>query len=253
MIDWKEKLNAFLLDFEYTDDVTGILVCGSFITGDPSIHSDLDVHMILDDRVNYRERGNRLIDGLLIEYFANPPRQILKYFDDDVRDKSLMSLVQFATGQIMLDKNGAVKSLKEKAKAMIDSFYNDERSEVSESTKYYFWDMLDDLQDAYGKKKPDFDFLYFNLLNNLLSNYMGCINRPYTFKAIFGNITDHKIREKYLLKELPDTSISDLIAKCITASGQDEKMCLFKKLTDEIINKSGGFDVDKYKLKTDVE
>lgn len=46
-------------------------VCGSYITGNPSTHSDLDVHIILNENVNYRERGNKIVDGLLIEYFKD--------------------------------------------------------------------------------------------------------------------------------------------------------------------------------------
>ena len=67
---------------------------------------------MLDERVGYRERGNRIIDGLLIEYFANPPKQILKYFDEDIREKSLMCQTQFATGKIIMDKTGDVAASK---------------------------------------------------------------------------------------------------------------------------------------------
>ena len=106
-MDWQTRLDIFLSEFEHKADVVGVLVCGSYITGSPSNHSDLDVHVVLDDDVCYRERGNRIIDGLLIEYFANPPHQILKYFDEDFADKSLMSQVQFATGKIVMDEKGS--------------------------------------------------------------------------------------------------------------------------------------------------
>ena len=111
---WEEKLNKFIDNFEYIDDVIGILVCGSYITGSPSKHSDLDVHLILDDKVDYRQRGNKIVDGLLIEYFANPKRQIRKYFKDDYNNIRPMSQTQFITGKIILDKTGDVKKLVEK-------------------------------------------------------------------------------------------------------------------------------------------
>lgn len=252
MINWRGKLDIFLSNFEHMKDVDGILVCGSYITGNPSSHSDLDVHIVLNNSVDFREKGNKIIDGLMIEYFANPPKQILKYFDGDFNDKSLMSQVQFATGEIIVDKNHTVTSLKEKAKNMIDDFYKTEGTTISDSTKCFFWDMLDDLQDAYENNRPDFDFLYFNLLNRLMSNYMNCINRPYVFKAIYGNITNPIVRKKYLLKELPDVAISDLMAKCIIAVDKSEKMRLYQALTDEITNKFGGFDINDYKMKSKV-
>jgi len=65
IFEWKSKLQKFLLEFEHAKDIDGILVCGSYITGSPTNHSDLDVHIILADDVDYRQRGNRIIDGLL--------------------------------------------------------------------------------------------------------------------------------------------------------------------------------------------
>ncbi len=79
------------------NDTIGILVCGSYITGNPSTHSDLDVHIILNENVNYRERGNKIVDGLLIEYFANPAKQIREYFKDDYTNVRPMSQTQIPT------------------------------------------------------------------------------------------------------------------------------------------------------------
>ena len=62
---WEEKLNVFLENFEYKGDIVGVLACGSYITGNPSSHSDLDVHIILNENVNYRERGNKIINRIL--------------------------------------------------------------------------------------------------------------------------------------------------------------------------------------------
>ncbi|MCL2387387.1 MAG: hypothetical protein FWC89_07565 [Defluviitaleaceae bacterium] len=252
--NWQEKLNIFLADFEHSSDVIGVLACGSYITGAPNSHSDLDVHVILSNAVDYRQRGNRIIDGLLIEYFANPPQQIQKYFADDLAEKSLMSQVQFATGQIITDLHGEVKVLKETALSMISSFYAEEKTaSMSEMAKYFLWDMRDDLQCAYETNRPDFNFLYFNLLDKMISFYMDAINRPYTTKAIHGNICDEVVRRKYLLKELPDTAISTLITECIEATEKAHKITLFQNLTEAILQKFGGFNVDGYKLHSSLD
>ncbi|MCL2217154.1 MAG: nucleotidyltransferase domain-containing protein [Defluviitaleaceae bacterium] len=249
-MEWRIKLDIFLSDFEHMKDVVGVMVCGSYITGNPGKHSDLDVHIILDNNVKYRERGNRVIDGLVIEYFANPPYQILRYFDEDLTDKSLMSQVQFATGEIIMDEVGEVAALKEKAIAMIDDFYvNPPDASVSELAKYFMWDMLDDLQDAHETNRADFDFLYFTALDSLLREYTSAINRPYNRKAILGNIQDAHVREKYLLRELPDETISRLISGAITATGKNEKVNIYQQLTNAIWDKFGGFNIDGFRLK----
>ena len=253
MRHWRSKFETFLADFEHANDITGILVCGSYVTGSPTNHSDLDVHILLDEAVNYRERGNRIVDDLLIEYFANPPRQVLAYFDDDLKDKNLMCQTQFATGEILRDDHGAVLALKEKALAMIDAFYSNEPPLMPEYTKYGLWDMRDDVQDAYENNRPDFDFVYYNILDKLLLNYLRGVNRRYHFKAIYGHVTSEVTRRKYLLRELPDPAINGMIVQCITAIDRDSKMAAFEGLTEAILERFGGFEVDGFKLKSDLE
>ncbi len=247
-MEWKEKLAKFLEDWEYMDDTIGILVCGSYITGNPSSHSDLDVHIILADDVNYRERGNRSIDGLLIEYFSNPPKQIIKYFEEDYQSIRPMSQTQFITGEIILDKTGVVQSLKDKATEMLENKYQEINTSINELDKYGIWDMLDDLQDAFENKKEEFNFMYYCNLDKLLSNYMKHIKHPYSKKTILGNITSEITRNKYLLKELPDKEISQLITNCITFEDKKTRLSDYEQLTIKILELAGGFDIDKFKF-----
>jgi len=255
MDDWNSKLDLFLADFEYADDVVGVLVCGSYITGNPTSHSDLDVHIVLNNKVDYRERGNKIIGGLLIEYFANPSKQILRYFDEDLKDKSLMCQTQFATGKIIMDKVGDVEALKLHGQKMISDFYASPQTDLRLSAldKYFLWDMLDDLQDAHESNRDDFDFLYFTRLNMLLEKYMNGINRPYNCKIIYGNVIDAALRDKYLLRELPNETIKDIIVCAITAIKQEDKMAAYEKLTNAIMKQVGGFSIDGFKLKSKVE
>lgn len=80
-MNWKPKLEKFLENFKYLNDIQGVLVCGFYITGKPTSHSDLDVHIVLKDNCDYRVKLNRIVDGLMIECFINPPKQIRKYFE----------------------------------------------------------------------------------------------------------------------------------------------------------------------------
>jgi len=164
-----------------------------------------------------------------------------------------MAQVQFATGEIILDNSGKTQELKDKAKSMIEEFYANEKIGMSEYTKYGLWDRRDNLQDAFSNNRSDFDFLYYNILNGMIEEYMKAIHRPYRLMAIFGNITDDIVRRKYLLKDLPDIEISDLIAECITASTRDEKIKSVEKLYDKIINAFGGFEVDGFTLKSKLD
>jgi len=246
---WEDKLNKFLENWECKEDIIGVLVCGSYITGSPTTHSDLDVHIILNENVNYRVRGNRIVDGLLIEYFSNTPQQIRKYFEEDYISIRPSSQTQFITGKIILDRTGVVQQLKEEAKQMLDKNYEDIDTSVNELQKYGLWDMLDDLQDAFENNRKDFEFIYYVNLDKLLSTYMKFIKYPYNRKTILGNINSEIVRKKYLLNELPDKEIGLLIEKCILVSNREEKIKSYEELSNKIINILGGFDIDKFDFK----
>lgn len=112
MDKWTLALETFLKDWKDREDVVGALVCGSYVTGYPLKRSDIDIHIILADHVEWRERGNRVVNVFLIEYFANPPAQIRKYYQDDFNKQRTMSMVQFKTGRIVFDYTRIIKNLK---------------------------------------------------------------------------------------------------------------------------------------------
>lgn len=252
-MNWEERLNKFLENFKYKNDIDGILVCGSFITGNPSSHSDLDVHILLKEKADYRVRGNKIVDGLLIEYFANPPRQIREYFKEDYSEIRPMAQIQFITGKILLDKTGEVQKLKKEARKMLDKRYSDLNTDINELNKYELWDMLDDLQDGFENDRDDFDFIYYCNLDKLLSLYMKYIKYPYHKKTILGNITSEIVKDKYLLEELPDKQISGLIKNCIILKNKEDRMKNYELLTNKILNLTGGFDIDKFEFKSLVD
>ena len=64
---------------------------------------------------------------------------------------------------------------------------------------------------------------------------------------------DVAVREKYLLRELPDETVKSMIISAITATEQASKMEAYEKLTAEVFSQLGGFNVDGFKFKSDVE
>ena len=249
-MQWREKLDLFLNDFEYTNEIIGILVCGSYITGNPSSHSDLDVHIILSEDVDFRERGNKIIDGLLIEYFANTPEQILQYFEEDYHKFEFMSQTQFITGEIIKDTNNVVRDLKDKAKEYQDRKFNDLDNSLHELDKYGLWNSLDDLEDMFENDKPEFYFVFYNNLNNLLRSYMKLSRLPYNMKTMLGQITSDITRQKYLLEELDDKEISEAIKNCLLSKDKQVMLDNYTFIVQRVFTKSGGFDIDNFKFKS---
>ncbi len=243
------KLNLFLDNYENKSDVVGVLVCGSYVTGHPNAHSDLDVHLLLKNDAGYRERGNRVVEDLLIEYFANTKQQILAYFKKDYVNISPMSQTQFATGKIILDKTGEVAELKTLATQQLANKYADLDAKPSQITLYAIWDSLDDLQSILEEGREDFDFIYYNKLNNLLGVYFKSIRTPYNCKTIIGHLTSEIVRNKYLLDEIKDEKMAMLIKTCVLEKDKNLRMKAFAEIANHLL-KDGNFEIDKFTFKS---
>jgi len=251
MKDWEKALYIFLEDWKKQDCVIGAMVCGSYVTGKPSPHSDIDVHIILSDDVDWRERGNVIVEGYLIEYFANPPKQIVEYFEEDYYDLRPHSMVQFLTGKIIFDDYGEIKRLKEVAR----TWFNKKHSELSnisiELMKYHLWDILDNLLDCYEQNREDFEFAYYNSLRVLFEEYSRYLRiEVVPFNQVFAYITDPHYKEKYLSNDFPDRFFSERFLQAISEKEKDKKMKLLKELIYYVLDKMGGFNIDGWKIRS---
>ena len=146
-------------------------------------------------------------------------------------------------------QDGSSSGVKNKAKEMLENRYQEIDSKISELNKYAIWDMLDDLQDALESGRKDFNLIYYCNLDKLLSLYMRLIKYPYNYKSILGNITSELTRSKYLLEELPDKRISEIITNCITSDENADKLFNYELLTNKILDLSGGFDISRFSFK----
>ena len=250
MQNWEKALNKFLESWRNKKEVVGALVCGSFIVGNPTGHSDIDLHIVLDNRTEWRERGNQIVDGFLVEYFANPPKQIIQYFKEDYEDRSQMGVIQFLTGKILFD-DGTIQQLQVEARKWYDKEFPKLPQVAQELNKYGIWDMLDNLQDAFEGEAPDFWFIYHNMLNELLRQYCNFIGYPaiqaYRALEVF---TDKKTRDKYLLPVFPDKSFQALIERALVETEKEQALRLYEKLTHHVLNEMSGFEIDGWKVRS---
>ena len=254
MEEWKIALEEFLIDWKNRNDVVGALVCGSYITGNPSKRSDIDVHIILSDEVNWRERGNIIINGFLIEYFVNPAKQIHRYFQEDFQAHRTMSMVQFITGRALFDNIGIIKELKVEAKKWMNKEYNKLNDTVLEMKKYSIWDSLDNLKDCFEQKREDFHFVYHLSLANLFSAYCHflCLETiPYY--QIHSYLSDSTYSNKYLKNIFPDTTFKNTFIKALQEVEGQKMIEVYEELVSHVFNQMGGFNIDGWKLKSQID
>ena len=250
---WENAVRKFLVRWMDRDEVMGALVCGSYVTGEPTDRSDIDLHIILADSAKWRERGNKYVDGFLIEYFANPPRQIRSYFAGDFAYRRTASLVQFITGKIIFDSQGIVVQLKDEAAAWKGKKYPAPDTHMAELTKYHLWDTYDNLLDCYENQRLDFDFLYNHSLFQLFEGYCALLNiEKIPFDQISRYLSDPGYLRKYLKAPFPDGDFSRMFLEALKVKGCDDRMRLYKSLFTHALKKSGEFEIDGWRLRTPV-
>lgn len=249
---WEEALDEFLDEWKDMDEVAGALVCGSFVTGNPSSHSDIDLHIVLVDGTDWRERGNRIVKGFLIEYFANPPAQIREYFEDDGASDRRMAAVQFTTGRIIFDKDGVVQQLRDEAQGWMDRPFQSPSAASVELSKYSLWDGLDNLQDAFEQRSPSLALQYYHLLMHIYREYAKFVGQPVLSPSqVYKCLTQPKdARRKYLMDPFPDKEFASLFAKGIVETEPARMPEFGEKLTWYVLDKMGGLQIDGWKFRS---
>jgi hypothetical protein len=249
---WRRALARFLKDVPFRRDVVGALVCGSFVTGDPGPRSDIDLHLVLAPRTRWRERGNRVIDGIVVEYFANPPRQIRAYFRHDHRDNRRMAPTQVASGRVLFDdRRGTVRRLVAEARAWERRPLARVAAAWVEQTKYALYDQLDDLEDAIARRAADVPFLYHLLVAAVAERQARFAREPAAGPAkLYRLLTSARARGKYRAAPLRDARHAQLLAAAIRERDPARMPDRARALVSHVLEEMGGFGLDGWRLRS---
>lgn len=250
-MSWEFAVDKFLAKWKRRKDVIGAIVCGSYVTGTPSKHSDIDLHIILSDDVSSRERGNEVVDGFLIEYFANPIRKHYEYSAEDFKERRKINSHMFMTGRVLFDKTGALKKFIEFAKKDFSKKYSSLSMVSLELSKYALWDMCDNLEEVFSSGAKDFVFVYHNFLHDLFKYYSAYLRFDF-FPAyqVLRFLTNAKDKQKYSIRDFPDKKFEMLFVFAIKLQDKSLMMKTYKELTEHVLDKMGGFNIDGWRIKS---
>lgn len=254
MEKWQKVLNKFLEKYENEDYYEGAIACGSFVSGNNNKFSDIDVHIVLKRGNEWRERGNLMVDGFLIEYFANPVNKYECYMDEEKTERGNHTTMMFARGVIVSDKNGEVKKLKEKALEM----ENIDLPDITEfdllSSKYGCWDKLDELKAIYYENRDNFYLAYYELYKSLITLH-GKVKKIREFSLTkLDKLLDSKtFRDKYGISKFYDEYDTNIIKECMIIDTKEEMMNKIINFYNYVMEISGGFDINKFVLRSEVK
>jgi len=250
MKGWTQIVEKFLKQWKDRKEFEGAILCGSYAIGCQKENSDIDVMIVLSDKTKWWERGNVKIDGYLIEYIADPVFFCKKSFKDDYDLGKKMSVGMFAVGQVLVDKSGVVAKLKSEAEAIMKKPFKKMGRREIEMAKYHLYDGVSKLESLSGKGFIKYAPLYYLHLSKIINFYASFkrIQIPATAK-IYRFLSDGEFRKGYELEGFSDKKFVRLVNKCLKEYTFIKNIV---KLNDYVLDKTGGFNVDGWRLRTKI-
>jgi len=249
MENWKQAALDFINSCSFRDDIDAIFLTGSHVFANADEFSDIDMFIVLRDEVKYRERGNKLVNGFRIEYFANPVRQVIQTIDNDYANASLIDINMILGGILLSEENATSKKIIAYCKDKI-------LSEIPETSDfnvimglYSLWDEFDELKRAYTKETQDFTMQYFRFISTVFERYSRYICSPIPgYHKMYRWLTDADYNKKYGLPEYKDLAFLDIIKQAFICSDTGTMYELAQEIYVYVSKKMGGIDIDNFVL-----
>lgn len=225
-------------------DIEGIIFYGSNQTGFGNQFSDIDLHIIFNNNLEEEIRGSALINGIRIEYFEKKLESMYSKTLNEFKNQGNAVVSMIVYGDIILDKNGKIKTLQDYIKAIhslpMPCLSEEEAKEQLAIINNFFDDLknLIEQNDIYAnhayhlalERIKDFYFSYYGLPG---------VSRTKALKTMLNDDYRHAIK-----KENPPAEFIELYLSCL-----DENQTLPNKLIslERLYNYSTReIDFDKY-------
>ena len=252
MEKWEAATRKFIEQCEFYNDIEAVFLTGSYAAGNADKYSDIDLYIVLNDDATWRVRGNKRFEGFLIEYFANPARQIKKYIDSSYSNVQITEINMILNGIVILNKNSAAESLREYClqKVMADFPALDEFH--VKTGLYHLWDSFDELTRAHDNNSADFVMQYYVFIRSAFEFYSRYICSPVpNYNHLYIWLTDEAYHKKFKLPPYRDAGFLELISEAFGSLDMDALFLQAKNIKEYVFNKAGGFEIDNFTLKSD--
>lgn len=251
MEKWQLAVEKFIDEYKNEDYFLGAILTGSYATGNYDQNSDIDIYIVTNNETKWRERGNKNVDGFIIEYFINPKQKILSYFEKELKDYHLSTTMIFVNGKTLYDKDGSVEELIDRAKnnfnlAEIDDF-------KYKMNCYSVWDGFDELESKYSKNE-DIDFSYNIFLQRVIESYFYNKQIPsIPLNKIEKILKDETYRNKYNIIKLPEEDFIIKLINCFDEKDYHKKFKYAKDLYCYFLSKCTNFDINNFSVRSSAE
>jgi predicted nucleotidyltransferase len=247
-------IDMFIEPYKQDKNIQAAILTGSYAMGNQNKHSDIDIFIVSSDELNWRERGNKIIMGYMIEYFINPTRMIMHEMENQNKTNDRVTAIMIANGKKIFDKSGILTKLTEKSLEILQKPLNPIDNTTKERAKYFTHYYHDQLTRAYETNSNEFMYLYYTFLEHIIYSYgayTGIILSPRT--KIYQYISDEEYKMNRYLKKIEDKMFIKLLNKCMQQNEHKimyENISELKKYLQEIM---GGFNINGWKMRTEID
>lgn len=242
MYSWQSALEEFLTEWDNKEFISGILVAGSTIAGTSNKYSDLDVQIILKKGIQWRERGDRVIQNIHIEYFANPVEKLESYMLEDEKQKKITARM-FAMGTILQDKEGYVQYLKTLAERILLEPMPAMSTNEQLFVRHVLWGQLDDMRILFQKNDDTLHLVYYIALHKILTIYAQFLQielpAPTKLSRYF---TDEHWSILYRMPSFPDSKFMNIFLEAV----KEVHIRHIEELTAYVLEKLGSFEINGF-------
>lgn len=220
----KESIYPNILD---KDNLLGVLVYGSSLTGFSSKNSDIDLLIILNE-AEETIRGVQFFEGKKIEYFIKPIEKFLSESISFTKRNCPSHVALEQNAYILYDKGDFIKNI-----LLADKqFYNANREKIKQNYDLKFVQIdnrLASLKNILDRDGEEFYMVYYNILEMIRTFHSQRNDEAeIPFAKAYRIYTDDSYYEKFVSKNatnnLPDPTFVNLYVKCISLNDKKEML-----------------------------
>ena len=240
---WKSVAYKFIDTCEFKDSIECAFITGSYASGNADEFSDVDLHLVLRDEVQWRERGNRLVDGFHVEYFANPARQLRRDIINNYNARVLVISNMLENGVVLFDRTGIFEVLTEECRQQNRNGFPPLEQARKHMSFYHVWNDFDELTRAYRNNSLDFKMLYSHFGINIMYTYSQFVQTPLPPRhQLYRWLTDTQFRSNYKLPPFGDDKFTELMVQFF-ADGDNGALYRHAEAMYGYVQKALGFDI----------
>lgn len=253
MEDIIKIIKKFLLKYN-VEEIEGVLLYGSIVSGRKTYKSDIDILVCLNSNEGYQSVGCQVIDGVKVEYFVHHIDSIYDLALKQIEMNDPSHLTKFITSKIVYDKTGKFTKEIEKIRDLYTLPIREKHDSFIKKKMFHIKNKLDDLESI--KNSDIFYMLYFDILNKIReldTEINGYIIIPLAkSEKLF---KDNKYLKEYIESDIHKTSTKEFKNKYLECLKIKDKDLMIKDITNlyNYTFKDEYFDSDNFELKFNVE